>query len=80
MICSGEERMRTLIDIPQETVIQLDSFAKQSKISRSALIRAAIDLFLKQQRKEKTNVFGLLKNENIPDGVIFQDQIRDEWS
>ena len=72
--------MRTLIDIPQETVIQLDFFAKQSKISRSALIRAAIDLFLKQQRKEKTNVFGLLKNENIPDGVIFQDQIRDEWS
>ncbi len=72
--------MRTLIDIPQETVIQLDFFAKQSKISRSALIRAAIDLFLKQQKKEKTNAFGLLKNRNIPDGLIFQDQIRDEWS
>jgi metal-responsive CopG/Arc/MetJ family transcriptional regulator len=71
--------MRALIDISKETIAQLDFFAKQARVSRAALIRKAIEEFLEHQKRTEKNVFGLLKDENLPDGVEFQKKIRDQW-
>lgn len=68
---------RTLIDIPADKLRALDEVALQRDISRSALVRVAIDEFLKKQ-KQPVDVFGILKNEKV-DGLKLQDKLRSEW-
>jgi metal-responsive CopG/Arc/MetJ family transcriptional regulator len=71
--------MRALIDISKESIEKLDFFAKQSHVSRASLIRKAIEDFLENQKPLSKNAFGLLKNEDLLDGVEFQKKTRDEW-
>ena len=68
---------RTLIDIPADKLRALDEVALQRDISRSPLVRIAIDEFLKKQ-SQPVDVFGILKNEKV-DGLKLQDKLRSEW-
>lgn len=71
--------MRTVIDIPDETVPVLDELAKRENTSRAALIRAAIRLYLASREPQtEDEAFGLWK-EHGEDGVDFQQRLREEW-
>ena len=70
---------KTLVDISPHIISKLDSLAKQCQSSRSALIRKAIDLWIKDQTEIKTgDVFGILKDHPL-DILSFQRKMRDEW-
>lgn len=71
---------RALIDIPTEVIEKLDVISKNRHVSRSQLIRSAIDLWLKEQKPTFTKkAFGILKNQGINDGLDFQKNVRGEW-
>ncbi len=70
---------RTLIDIPQQAITQLDALAHSLHMSRAALIRRAIAALLSQQTKvQEKDAFGILKGK-IDDGLEYQRKIRGEW-
>ncbi|WP_404405986.1 ribbon-helix-helix protein, CopG family [Pelagibacterium halotolerans] len=71
--------MRTLIDIKEPQLRQLDLLAKKEKRPRAALIREAIGAYL-DQRSEKavTEAFGLWGQREV-DGLAYQNKIREEW-
>ncbi|MCF1473020.1 MULTISPECIES: CopG family transcriptional regulator [Rhizobium/Agrobacterium group] len=70
--------MRTLIDLDDDAVLKLDRIARQEKISRAALIRQAVASLLEErQQPDLDHGFGLWKNQ--PDGLAYQQALRDEW-
>jgi metal-responsive CopG/Arc/MetJ family transcriptional regulator len=71
--------MRTTVELTEVQVSQLDKIATESneKISRTALIRNAIDAFIAVNEKEKKDAFGLWGNDQ--DGMKYQENIRSEW-
>lgn len=71
--------MRTLVDIGDAEVKALDQMASEQKVSRAALIRQAIDGFLKvQASKAEGDAFGLWGDRAI-DGLAYQEDLRREW-
>jgi predicted transcriptional regulator len=71
--------MRTLVDIAESQVRALDELARAADQSRAALIRQAIDDFLRQRlRTSATDAFGLW-GRGDEDGVAYQERIRREW-
>jgi metal-responsive CopG/Arc/MetJ family transcriptional regulator len=71
--------MRTLVDIGDKRLQELDELSKQEKRSRAALIREAVDDFLaKRRRKHEGEAFGLWRNRNV-DGLVYQERLRGEW-
>jgi predicted transcriptional regulator len=75
--------MRTLVDIPDEDVKQLDALAAQSKRSRAAEIRDAIRLHI--ARKSNNDWIergaGYWKDRtDIGDGVEYQRAMREDRS
>jgi metal-responsive CopG/Arc/MetJ family transcriptional regulator len=72
--------MRTIIEIPKQTIRNLDKVGKQEKKSRAAIIREAIGMYL--ERKELSDAegaFGIWKKRR-GDGLEYQEKIRSEWS
>ena len=71
---------KTLIEIPNEVIAQLDVLAKEKSVSRSVLIRKAIDDMLKELKKPKgKKAFGILKDKLAGDSVDYQRKLRNEW-
>jgi predicted transcriptional regulator len=71
--------MRTLIDIDEESIRELDRLATRSKRSRSALIRTALSEYLERNGiDDGEDAFGLWGERKI-DGLDYQDRLRSEW-
>lgn len=71
--------MRTLVDIEEKDIADLDEIAEKSKKSRAALIRAAIGEFLAKRRaRAESDAFGLWGDRKI-DGLAYQRKARAEW-
>lgn len=71
--------MRTLIDITELQVQALEEIAKTEKLSRAAVIRAAIDDYVQRRRRVDINdAFGLWGESGV-DGLTYQDKVRSEW-
>jgi predicted transcriptional regulator len=71
--------MRTLIDIGDTQLQELDELSKAEKRSRAALIREAIDDFLAKRRsKHEGDAFGLWGKRKV-DGLVYQERVRSEW-
>lgn len=70
---------RTIINLQDTLLDQLSEMAENAHISRSELIRQALQTYLEQQApKAAPNVFGLWKNKRV-DGLAFQNKQRSEW-
>ena len=75
-----DDTMRTIFEIPDEKVKQLDRLCKAQKISRAELIRRAIDNYLLDTppvRREAS--LGIWKKKKI-DSLKFEALIRNEWT
>lgn len=70
--------MRTLVDLEDAQVAELDALAGHARQSRAALIREAIAEFLGRRRKAVDDGFGLWGEQTI-DGLEYQRKLRDEW-
>jgi metal-responsive CopG/Arc/MetJ family transcriptional regulator len=71
--------MRTLIDLDESLVRDLDNVARAAKRSRASLIRQAVVEFLGESRKEiEGEAFGLWGKREI-DGLDYQRKLRAEW-
>jgi metal-responsive CopG/Arc/MetJ family transcriptional regulator len=71
--------MRTLVDISDSQLRDLDELSKEEKRSRAALIREAIDDFLAKRRsKHEGDAFGLWGKRKV-DGLVYQERVRSEW-
>ena len=70
---------RILVDVSDDTLSKLNNLKKQHRLSRSALIRKAVDSWLQDQPRTKIeDVFGILKNNPV-DGLNIQHKLRNEW-
>jgi len=70
--------MRTLVDLEETQVAELDALAGREQQSRAALIRQAIAEFLGRRRKPPNDGFGLW-GEKAMDGLEYQRKLREEW-
>ncbi|WP_428426804.1 ribbon-helix-helix protein, CopG family [Pararhizobium sp.] len=71
--------MRTLIDITELQVQALEEIASKEKLSRAAVIRAAIDDYVQRRRQvEIDDAFGLWGKRGM-DGLSYQEKVRSEW-
>lgn len=71
--------IRTLISISDTQAKMLDERALAMHISRSALIRMAIDRLLQDQKQQiQKDVFGIWKEREV-NALEFQHKIRSEW-
>ena len=71
--------MRTLVDIADTQIRELDELSKKEKRSRAALIREAINDYLgKRRKKQEGNAFGLWGKRKV-DGLVYQEKVRSEW-
>jgi metal-responsive CopG/Arc/MetJ family transcriptional regulator len=74
-----ENAMRTLVDVGDTQLQELDELSKEEKRSRAALIREAIDDFIaKRRNKHEGDAFGLWGEQKI-DGLAYQAKVRNEW-
>ena len=71
--------MRTLIDLGDGQIRALDELSKKEKRSRAALIRQAIDDYLRSRRnQQESDAFGLWGKRKV-DGLAYQEKVRGEW-
>jgi len=71
--------MRTLIDLGDTQIQALDELSKKEKRPRAALIRQAIDDYLRNRRDERQrDAFGLWGKRKL-DGLAYQKKLRGEW-
>jgi metal-responsive CopG/Arc/MetJ family transcriptional regulator len=71
--------MRTLVDIGEPQVQELDELSKEDRRSRAALIREAIDDYLAKRRARRGgDAFGLWGKRKV-DGLAYQEKVRREW-
>ena len=70
--------MRTLVDIPEDELEELNALSEARKVSRAELIRQAVAGFLAQNKAGLEESFGLWKDRAV-DGVDYQSKLRSEW-
>lgn len=73
--------MRTIIDIPDSQIEILNRLSKKKKTSRAKIIRLAVDNYIALHHKTKegfNDAFGIWQDKKI-DGLVYQQQIRNEW-
>jgi metal-responsive CopG/Arc/MetJ family transcriptional regulator len=71
--------MRTIIEIPDSIAVELDALAKRENLSRAAVIREAIRLYLESRVVEEgEEAFGIWGGRH-EDGVAYQRGRRSEW-
>ena len=71
--------MKTLIDIPEETLKALNRVSEECHMSRSELIRQWLKKMLAQHQRAPEDCFGLLKDKPFKDSVEYQRKMRSEW-
>lgn len=80
--------MRTIIDLEDSQVSQLDAWAKAEKISRAEAVRRAVNQMLERAAAPQGSGFGLWTQGSAPgtkvpperDGLVLQRAMRDEWN
>lgn len=70
--------MRTIIDLPKADLESLTELGHERGLSRAEVIRQAISVFLRFHHKSRDKAFGLWRDRS-PDGLRYQQALRDEW-
>lgn len=74
--------MRTLVDIPDDIIEELDAMAREHKRSRAAEVREALQAHLARRARNNDWIHkyaGLWKDRaDIPDGVEYQRAMRED--
>ncbi|MFW5994532.1 MAG: CopG family transcriptional regulator [Spirochaetia bacterium] len=74
--------MRTIIEIPDSYVKRLDELKRQRRVSRSELVREAVERYLESSAGTVEDLaFGVWAEETDEpqDAVSYQERLRGEW-
>ena len=71
--------MRTIIDLTERQITELDRLSKTKAVSRAELVRRAVDRFLAEDTPDRASAFGAWKKAAQRDGLTFQRRVRKEW-
>ena len=71
--------MRTIVDIPDEELRELEDFCRRQGISRAEGMRRAVREYLAQDESAFDEAFGIWKDRG-EDGVEYQRRLRAEWA
>ena len=72
--------MRTLVDIPDNLLSEIDKLAKREKISRAEAVRRAMSEYVATHRASRPDAaFGIWKSKHV-DALDYEDSIRGEWN
>ena len=77
--------MRTIVDLPQEQIEALDTYAKAKGISRAAAVREAVATYLPEKKKKRKFSFRehpSFGSEKMPkgfDSIEYVRKLRAEW-
>jgi hypothetical protein len=79
--------MRTIVDLPKEQIEALDTYAKSKGISRAAVVREAVAIYLPEKKKKKRDLnywrnHPAIGSEKRPKGfasVEYCRKLRAEW-
>ena len=72
--------MRTLVDIPDNLLSEIDKLAKREKISRAEAVRRAMTEYIAARSAPRPHAaFGIWKSKRI-DALDYEDSIRGEWN
>ena len=75
---------RTLVDLQEKDLSELDSLAQDLDTSRASILREAVAEYLVKRERVTASApkplqgFGALKGY-LADGLIYQDNLRSEW-
>jgi len=70
--------MRTLVDIPERQLEELNLIARSDNLSRSELVRQAIEAFIRTRKASLNEAFGAWGDRQV-DGLEYQEKLRSEW-
>lgn len=71
--------MRTLIDIPESLLAEVDELAQRENISRAEAVRRAMKEYIEHRRAPRPNAaFGIWKSRRI-DALKYEESLRREW-
>jgi hypothetical protein len=72
--------MRTIIDIPDGQLTDLNEVSREDRISRAEAIRRAVAQYLQVRKSacRSSDAFGLWKGRKTT-GLKYEDRIRREW-
>jgi len=79
--------MRTIVDLPKEQIEALDTYAKAKGLSRAAVVREAVAIYLPEKKKKKRDLnywrnhpaIGSEKRPKGFDSVEYCRKLRAEW-
>jgi metal-responsive CopG/Arc/MetJ family transcriptional regulator len=72
--------MRTIIDLPDRQIEELERLVRSRNLSRAELIRQAIERYLQENAPAREEAFGLWKGAGArQDGLALQRRLRKEW-
>lgn len=75
------QRMRTLVDLTERQIAELDRLSKMHDLSRAELVRRAVDRYLAETAPDREAGFGLWKRAGAKvDGLRFQRRMRKDWA
>ena len=75
---------RTLVDLQEKDLSELDSLAQELDTSRASILRDAVAEYLVKRERvtssppQQLQGFGALKGY-LADGQVYQDNLRSEW-
>ncbi len=71
--------MRTIVDLPDSLITELDAHTQREKLSRAEAVRRAVAEYLsKRSPSSPDSAFGVWKGKNI-DALDYVDHLRNEW-
>ena len=72
--------MRTIVEMPQQDLSDLNALSKEEHISRAEAIRRAVGQYLRAWKAAHTatDAFGAWKNRKVS-GLEYEDRVRAEW-
>jgi metal-responsive CopG/Arc/MetJ family transcriptional regulator len=72
--------VRTIIDLPERHLEELERLGRSRKLSRAELIRQAVERYLQENVPAREEAFGLWKRAGVQrDGLALQRRLRKEW-
>lgn len=73
--------MRTIVDLTDRQIADLDRLSKKHDLSRAELVRRAVDRYLAETAPDREAGFALWKRAGAKtDGLTFQRRMRKDWA
>jgi metal-responsive CopG/Arc/MetJ family transcriptional regulator len=80
MMTLYDDDMRTIIDIPDSLLKEVDALAEREQISRAETVRRAMTEYLAKRSTSRPDAaFGIWKSKHI-DPLDYEDSLRGEWN